>query len=114
MRWLYERLDTTPGQERVMRAAMDDFIDQAHVARREAEASRSYVARAMRSESFDAEALGEAFAKHDSALSTLRKAAVEGLGKVHEALDDRQRARLAELVESGIGRRWHGPYRSWG
>ena len=114
MRWLYERLDTTPGQERVMRAAADDFIDHAHSARREVEASRSDVARAIRAESFDAEALGEAFAKHDSALSGLRNAAVEGLGKVHEALDDRQRARLAELVESGIGRRWHGPYRSWG
>jgi Spy/CpxP family protein refolding chaperone len=113
MRWLYERLDTTPGQERVMRAVMDDFVDQAHSARREVEASRSDVARALRSESFDAEALGEAFAKHDSALSGLRNAAVEGLGKVHEALDDRQRARLAELIEAGMGRRWRGPYRSW-
>jgi hypothetical protein len=66
----------------------------------------------MRSESFDAESLGEAFAKHDSALSTLRNAVVEGLAKIHEALDEKQRARLAELIESGMGRRWHGPYRS--
>jgi hypothetical protein len=112
MRWLFERLDTTPGQERVMRTAVDDFIERARAARREVEDSRRDVARAMRSESFDAEALGEAFAKHDSALGTLRNAGVEGLAKIHEALDEKQRARLAELIESGMGRRWHGPYRS--
>ena len=66
----------------------------------------------MRADSFDAESLGEAFAKHDTAISTLRDAGVEGLAKIHEALDEKQRARLAELIESGMGRRWHGPYRS--
>lgn len=113
LRWLFERLDTTPGQERVIRAAVDDLIDGAHAARRELEASRKDVARAVRAESFDAEAMGEAFAKHDAAISALRKTAVESLAKAHETLDDRQRARLAELIESGLGRRWHGPYRTY-
>ena len=111
-RWLFERLDTTPGQERVIRAAVDDLIDQAHAARREVDASRKDVARAMRGDAFDAEAMGEAFAKHDSAMDGLRKAAVESLARTHEALDEGQRQRLAELIESGRGRRWHGPYRS--
>jgi len=113
MRWLFERLDTTPGQERVIRAAADDLTDSVHAARREVEASRSDVARALRSDSFDAEAMGEAFAKHDAALAALRRAAVESLSRAHEVLDEGQRKRLAELVESGMGRRWHGPYRSW-
>jgi len=112
LRWVYEHLDTTPGQERVMKSAVDDFMERARAARRDVEDSRRDVARAMKSESFDAESLGEAFAKHDSAITALRNAGVEGLAKIHEALDEKQRARLAELIESGIGRRWHGPYRS--
>ncbi len=35
VRWLFERLDTTPGQERVIRAAVDDLMDSAHAARRD-------------------------------------------------------------------------------
>lgn len=113
MRWLFERLDTTPGQERVIRDAVDGFVDQAIGARREVESSRADVARAMRGEAFDAESMGEAFGKHDNSMSDLRKAAMESLAKVHEVLDDRQRARLAELIEAGFARRWQGPYRSW-
>jgi len=113
MRWLFERLDTTPGQERVIRDAVEGFIDQAMGARREVDSSRADVARAMRGDSFDAESMGEAWGKHDDALSDLRKASIESLAKVHEVLDDRQRARLAELIEAGFTRRWHGPYRSW-
>jgi hypothetical protein len=113
MRWLFERLDTTPGQERVIRDAVENFVDSAIGARREFESSRADVARAMRSESFDAESMGEAFGKHDNVLSDLRKSAVEQLAKVHEVLDDKQRARLAELIEAGFARRWQGPYRSW-
>jgi uncharacterized membrane protein len=113
MRWLFERLDTTPGQERVIRDAVENFVDSVMGARREVESSRADVARAMRSESFDAESMGEAFGKHDNVLSDLRKNAVEQLAKVHEVLDDKQRARLAELIEQGFARRWQGPYRSW-
>jgi uncharacterized membrane protein len=112
LRWIFERLDTTPGQERVIRSAVDDFFDHAKGARRDVEATRSDVARAMAAESFDAEAMGEAFVKHDGALDDVRKAFVEALAKVHEVLDERQRARLSELIESGLGRRFHGPYRS--
>ena len=112
VRWLFERLDTTPGQERVIRAAVDDLMDGAHAARRDLDDSRKDVARALRADSFDAEAMGEAFSKHDSALGALRRTAVQSLARIHEALDERQRQRLAELIESGRGRSWHGPYRS--
>jgi len=112
LRFLFERLDTTPGQEKVIRASVEDLLERVHSARREVEASRKDVARALRAESFDAEAMGEAFAKHDAAMSELRGSAMDALAKVHEALDSRQRERLADLVESGLGRRYHGPYRT--
>lgn len=112
-RWLFERLDTTPGQERAIRAAVEDFVDRADRARREIGASRADVAQALRADEFGAEALGEALGKHEGALSDLRRAAIDGLAKIHDALEPKQRARLAELIESGAAGRWHGPYRSW-
>ena len=111
-RRLFERLDTTPGQERVLRAALDDLMDGLHAARRDLEDSRKDLARALRAEAFDAEAMGEVFARHDAALAALRRTAMDGLGRTHEVLDDKQRQRLADLIESERGRRWHGPYRT--
>lgn len=112
LRWLFERLDTTPGQERVIRDAVDDFIDRAWRAKSDVEQSRGDVARAVGRDALDEAALGEVFAKHDGALSDVRQAFVGALAKIHEVLDERQRTRLAELIEAGVGRRWHGPYRS--
>jgi hypothetical protein len=64
----------------------------------------------MRSQAFDEVLFGELFARHDSAMEAFRKAAFSALAKVHEALDERQRARLAELIESGprFFRSWAG------
>ena len=112
LRWLFERLDTTPGQERVIRDAVDDFVDHAWKAKSDLEATRGDVARAVGRDALDEGVLGEVFAKHDGSLSDVRQAFVATLGKIHEVLDERQRARLSELVEAGVGRPWYGPYRS--
>ncbi len=60
--------------------------------------------------------------KHDTTLSETRRAAVESLRKIHEALTEKQREQVAELIEKGPpfgggfrgrGGRWGaGPYRS--
>jgi hypothetical protein len=44
---------------------------------------------------------GELYARHDRAIEDLRKAFVGATAKIHDALDERQRARLADLIESG-------------
>jgi hypothetical protein len=49
------------------------------------------------------------FARHDTTLETLRKAGMGALAKVHDALDERQRARLADMIESGPGY-FRGPF----
>jgi hypothetical protein len=112
LRWIYERLDTTPGQEKVIRSAVEEVMDKAREAKQTIKDSRGDVARAFRADDFNAEILGDVFSRHDGALDELRKTAVGALAKVHDVLDERQRARLAELLESMPGRRWGGPYRS--
>ena len=57
-------------------------------------------------------ALTEMFARHDQRFADVRKAMVESLGRIHEALDERQRETLAAMLERGrpFGRGF-GPYR---
>lgn len=103
LRAIFERLDATPAQEKVIAAALDELRETARSLRGELRGSRADVAKAMRGESFDEVLFGEMFARHDTALEAMRKAAMGALAKVHVVLDERQRARLADLIESGPG-----------
>jgi hypothetical protein len=67
----------------------------------------------MRAGAVDETQLGELFARQDDRITEVRKAFVGSLAKVHEALDEDQRKRLADLIASKRGFGWGGPYRSW-
>ena len=111
---LFRRLDTSPGQEKTIHSAVDELEDRGRQARQELARSREQLADAMRSDYFDPEKLGEIFARHDTELEELRKVAVSSLSRVHEALDERQRRELADMIGEGFwSRRPGGPYRSW-
>jgi Spy/CpxP family protein refolding chaperone len=113
LRRLFERLDTTPGQEKVIAQAADEMHDALHRAWRQLRDSRADVAQAMKAESFDEAAFGAAFARQDEAITEVRKALMGVFARVHEALDPRQRAIAAELIAQGP-RGWAraaGPYR---
>ncbi len=110
LRMLFQRLETTPGQEKVIVAAYEEMREAAGKARGEVRASRADIAKAVRSPAVDEVLFGEMFARHDAALETLRKASVGAIAKVHEALDERQRARLADIIESGPGAFRGGPF----
>jgi hypothetical protein len=58
---------------------------------------------------FSEEALGSATARFEGALEEFRKAGIDAFTKIHGTLDERQRARLADLIERGP-RGFH-PYR---
>lgn len=114
LRGLFERLETTPGQEKVILSAVDEVRDAMRGARGEVGKTRTDVAQAFGGDHFDAEVMGAVFSRHDDALANVRKAFVGALSKVHEALDERQRKIFAEIVESRFGGgRWGfgGPYR---
>ena len=106
LRWLFERMETSPGQERVIAEAADALRGTMGGWHDDAERMRSDVARSIRGESFDAAALEEAFARAEARLATVRETLRGQAARVHEALDPRQRAELADLVASGWRRRW--------
>lgn len=109
-----DRLEATPAQERVISAAVEEFQGEAAKLRGELRNSRTDIAGAFRKPQFDEVALGELYARHDTAIEGLRRAFV-GLGaKVHDALEEKQRARLADMIEAGP-RFWRGGlFRGWG
>jgi hypothetical protein len=117
LRYLFHRLDTSPGQEKVIMAALEDMWTQKRALSDEFLQTRKDVARAMRGEVFDEVALGEAFSRQDSLLQQLRDTVSRAMKTVHEALDDRQRKLAGDMLEGAIAHGHHhhhhgGPYRS--
>jgi Spy/CpxP family protein refolding chaperone len=113
LRALFSKLDTTPGQEKEIRSAIEDFQKSARESKESLGASREAVARAVRHETFDEIAIGEATVKVDAATGQVKQALEAALRRVHAVLDGKQRERLAELLEKGVGRfgGW-APYRA--
>lgn len=103
LRRLFEMLDTTPGQEKVIAAAMEELRSEAAKHRAEVKKTREDIAKVMRGASVDETMMGELFARHDSALESMRKALVGAMAKVHEALEPEQRSRLADMIERTPG-----------
>jgi Spy/CpxP family protein refolding chaperone len=116
LRQMFERLDTTPGQEKAISAAFDEVRDSMKEARKDWKRARGDVATALRSELLDEVALREASTKLDVAGQQLRDAMTGAVTKIHAVLDQQQRVALADFIDAGampFGRRGEGPYRTW-
>lgn len=101
LRAVFERLDATPAQEKVIKGAVDEIREAGRAAKDELKKSRGEVAKAVRGPTINEVFFGELFARQDSAIESVRKAAVGAIAKVHDALDEKQRERLADLIEEG-------------
>lgn len=99
LRRIFERLDTTPGQEKAIVGALDELRENRRVLREEAQQTREDLARVVASGLVDDAALEETFARHDRLLAQLRVSFVEALKKASEALDERQRKQVADLLQ---------------
>ena len=99
-RRVLERLDTTPGQEKVIREAIHDLKEDAWALRSEARDTRSELAQALRAPELDKAMLDRVFAKHDELLEKLRASLLDSAERVHTTLDEQQRKRLADMIES--------------
>lgn len=114
LRALFGQLRTSPGQERVIGEAVEELLAGLREARRKLGGLRD-VASALRAESFDEGAAARAGIDAEEAFKAAREAVLAALRKIHEVLDPRQRAVLADLLEArGRGFPFGGPYRSEG
>ncbi len=112
---VFERLDTSPGQEKEIRAAIREFREEAWGLRGQWGATRSAAVDSFGEDLFDEGPLDALFIEQDEKIGNVRDALKKALQRVHEALDDEQRAELASWLKrwgSGRGgRRAWGPYR---
>jgi Spy/CpxP family protein refolding chaperone len=108
MRWLFERLDTSPGQEKVFVKAADDLTEAFEKMRDELRTTRAAIAQALRGEHFDSASLRELYEKQDALIAQLRETLRAAMAQVHESLDARQRRELADLIEHGFGYGYRG------
>ncbi|MFZ5895730.1 MAG: Spy/CpxP family protein refolding chaperone [Myxococcota bacterium] len=99
----FDRLDTTPGQEKAILAALDELSESARGVRSRVASSRSDVADALRSDHFDSDRVHNVVARHAEDFATLGNSVTATLAKIHEALDPEQRKRLARWLDSGPG-----------
>jgi len=118
LRSLFARLDTTPGQEREIRAAIEELRDRARDAKSGVGETREGIGQAVAGESFDEAAFESVTARFDATAEKMKDAAAVALRRIHAVLDPKQRERLAELVSRGAFGRWGrpvvlggGPYR---
>jgi Spy/CpxP family protein refolding chaperone len=114
LRRLFERLETTPGQEKAILAALDELREERRGLREEMEQTRGDLGRAVASGLIDDASMQETFARHDRLLARLRVGFVEAMKKVTDALDERQRKQVADLLQGGFrgwGGGFRGPYR---
>jgi Spy/CpxP family protein refolding chaperone len=116
LRALFSRLDTTPGQEREIRAAVEEVQRVAREAKQGVFGTREKVAKAVAGDVFDPSAIDDASAEVDAVTARVKEALRAALERVHGVLDAKQRERLAELLAKGAGRGafsgWGGPYRA--
>ncbi|MEI9949255.1 MAG: periplasmic heavy metal sensor [Pseudomonadota bacterium] len=109
---LLDRLDTTPGQEKVIREAVDTLLEDVHEARGELYATRADVAQAIRSETLDRGAISTEFSNATirSSNAYVRTRSIPS-ARCMRRWDERQRKILAELIEAGPFARGFGPFR---
>ena len=105
------RIDATPAQERFIVNEVDKVHDRVHAARAGLGDARGDLAAALRGPSLDDAALGAALGRTDAATAEARAAILDGLRAIHGVLDDKQRAQIADLVDSRGGWWRTGPYR---
>jgi Spy/CpxP family protein refolding chaperone len=108
LRGLFQRLETTPGQEKVIKDSFQRVRDTMREARAEWQ-DKSDIISLLRGDTFDRTAAEGLSGKADASFAKLRVVIVESLAQIHEALDDRQRRILADFVESR-GRGGFGPF----
>ena len=100
-RRLFRKLDTTPAQERAIRDLFHSTRDRLQQIHSEGRTVRREIGDILRGEQFDPARFSAAEAQVDEKFRDARAVIRESLGQMHEILDARQRATLADWITSG-------------
>ncbi|HEX2678575.1 MAG TPA: hypothetical protein VHM19_18110 [Polyangiales bacterium] len=102
LRYVLARLDTTPGQEKAIRAALEELGTRLSDLRKSAKGTRRSLALAFSAQEWNRTAADATFAEQVELLKSAQRDFADALARIHEALDEKQRQQLAELIEDGF------------
>ncbi len=107
----FRKLETTPGQEQVIRSALLRVKEAGFNFAREGKKTRPELAELFLAEDLDEERVKEWFSARQQALEDLKPIVTGALKEIHSVLDPAQRKTLKRLIESApqvfLGRRRH-------
>lgn len=101
-RQIMTRLDTTPGQEKAIKNAIETLRASVSDGREELSTVRRDLAQAFAADALDEQALSAALAKQEAFVNRARGEFVTAFRTVHEALDPRQRRQVSEWISGGF------------
>lgn len=110
--FLARELDLTRPQEDAIGVELDGFFATLDTLRPVVGETRGDIATMLRADALSENDLAAMFTRHDDALRELHHDSGSRIGRIHALLDPRQRTRLAELLERGLGRGLDGPFRT--
>jgi uncharacterized membrane protein len=112
---IFEHLDTTPGQEKLIREELEQLWQQRDGVTQAWRSAGEELAETLRGETVDEAAVDQILARHEEGLADVRKQIARSLARIHEVLDQRQREHLARFLGSrGFrGSPFGGPYRGF-
>lgn len=98
-RRLYRKLDTTPNQDKVLDAALQDLWARVKTLKETSRESRAHIANLLRGDSLNAADIDAAFTAPEARMHEIRDAFKVRLVEVFEALHPDQRRTLARLLD---------------
>ena len=107
--WLFSRLDTTHGQEKVIREAVGEIEEAFRGTRGLGRKHIRNLADAIRAEDFGHDEVAEVWTEQDQALEKLRVSMLNALQAVHGVLEPEQRQTLGDMIERRFAMGHHGP-----
>ena len=110
LRSLFQQLDTTPGQEKVILASIEEVLEPIREMREALNELRRELGEQLRQESFDPVKAADILSRQRTLVEKVQATLVESLGKVHQALNPQQRRQLSDWIQFGPScRRGWGP-----
>lgn len=101
MRKLFEHLDTTPGQEKVIVKSVETFTEHMINGREELRDVRKQVAQALGGDELDEAVLTQALERVEGMIGKAKADLKTALQEIHASLDGPQRQHLAEMIAEG-------------
>jgi Spy/CpxP family protein refolding chaperone len=101
MRGVFYQLETTPGQENAIVAALDEAFGRLRGLKGELGGTRRELGALVGSQTLDRAALEALLARHKSQLDVASSELLRTLERIHDVLDDEQRRELGALIAEG-------------